>query len=339
MFSKFKFPKIFADIGVDLGTANTIVYVDSKGYVVNEPSVIAYKKPSTLLKIGKEAKEMLGRTHKDIKVIRPLADGVIADFVAGEHLVKEFIKKAGIPRFLVNKIVIGVPTGITSVEKKAVVESAESAGARKVFLVAEPMAAAIGVGLNVLGSGASMIVDIGGGTTDIAIINYGGIVIDNTLRIAGDEMNEAIIRHLKNVYHLRIGEKTAEDIKIQYGIISNEHQPISFSVKGIDHQRGLPRQIELTSNFFDEAFSEILESIVNAIISALDQLPPELAGDIIDCGIILTGGGALLRGLDDYIRERVNIPVSKPENALFCVAEGTKKILESFDNYQSVLLH
>ncbi len=335
----FRFPKIFTNIGVDLGTANTIVYAEDKGYVVNEPSVIAYKNASVLLCAGKEAKEMLGRTHRGIKVVRPLADGVIADFVAGEHLVKQFIHKAGVPKFLVNKIVIGVPTGITSVEKKAVIESAEAAGARKVFLVAEPMAAAIGVGLNVLGSGASMIVDIGGGTTDIAIINYGGIVIDNTLRIAGDEMNDAIIRHLKNVYHLRIGEKTAEDIKIEYGIVHADNSLTTFSVKGIDHQQGLPRQVELSTDFFDEAFSDILEAIVNAIISALDQLPPELAGDIIDCGIILTGGGALLRGLDDYIRERVNIPVSKPDNALFCVAEGTKLILESFDKYKSVLLH
>jgi len=219
------------------------------------------------------------------------------------------------------------------------VESAEAAGARKVFLVAEPMAAAIGVGLDVLGSGASMIVDIGGGTTDIAIINYGGIVIDNTLRIAGDEMNEAIIRHLKNVYHLRIGEKTAEEIKIEYGIVSDKDGQTTFCVKGIDHQQGLPRQLELSTAFFDEAFSDILDAIVNAIISALDQLPPELAGDIIDCGIILTGGGALLRGLDDYIREKVNIPVSTPDNALFCVAEGTKLILESFYKLKNVLLH
>jgi rod shape-determining protein MreB len=334
----FRFPKIITDIGVDLGTANTIVYAANKGYVVNEPSVVAYKNSSLFLCAGKEAKEMMGRTHKAIKVVRPLANGVIADFVAGEHLVREFIRKAGIPKFLVNKIVLGVPTGITSVEKKAVVESAESAGARKVFLVAEPMAAAIGVGLDVLGSGASMIVDIGGGTTDIAIINYGGIVVDKTLRIAGDDMNEAIIRNLKNIYHLRIGEKTAEEIKIAYGAVGSGDMLSTFSVKGMDNQKGIPRQLELSIDFFNIAFAEILEAIINAIISALDQLPPELAGDIIDCGIILTGGGALLKGLDDYIRERVNIPVSTPDNALFCVAEGTKKILQSFDKYKTVIL-
>ncbi len=329
--------RVFYNIGIDLGTANTIVYVNKKGYIINEPSVIAFKSNSEIIAIGTEAKKMLGKTHKDIKVIRPLADGVIADFVAGEAMIKRFIKLAQIPRFLIHKIVIGVPTGITSVEKRAVIESAQVAGAKKVFLVTEPMAAAIGVGLDVLGSNACMIVDIGGGTADIAVINYGGIVVDNTLRIAGDEMNEAIVRYFKNNYHIRIGEMTAETLKIDYGTaLSNNHSTM-FEIKGIDYQTSIPRQLLLSNDIFADALHEVLNTITNAILSTLDQLPPELASDIIDRGLILTGGGALLNGLDDYLRERINIPVSRPENALYCVAEGTRKILESFDYYKPVL--
>ncbi|MGD9487297.1 MAG: rod shape-determining protein [Calditrichaceae bacterium] len=329
--------RVFYNIGIDLGTANTIVYVNKKGYIINEPSVIAFKSSSDIIAIGTEAKKMLGKTHKDIKVIRPLADGVIADFVAGEAMIKRFIKLAQIPRFLIHKIVIGVPTGITSVEKRAVIESAQVAGAKKVFLVTEPMAAAIGVGLDVLGSNACMIVDIGGGTADIAVINYGGIVVDNTLRIAGDEMNEAIVRYFKNNYHIRIGEMTAETLKIDYGTaFSNNHSKM-FEIKGIDYQTSIPRQLLLSNDIFADALHEVLNTITNAILSTLDQLPPELASDIIDRGLILTGGGALLSGLDDYLRERINIPVSRPENALYCVAEGTRKILESFDYYKPVL--
>ncbi|MGD9900330.1 MAG: rod shape-determining protein [Calditrichaceae bacterium] len=329
--------RVFYNIGIDLGTANTIVYVNKKGYIINEPSVIAFKNSSDIIAIGTDAKKMLGKTHKDIKVIRPLADGVIADFVAGEAMIKRFIKLAQIPRFLIHKIVIGVPTGITSVEKRAVIESAQAAGAKKVFLITEPMAAAIGVGLDVLGSDACMIVDIGGGTADIAVINYGGIVVDNTLRIAGDEMNEAIVRYFKNNYHIRIGEMTAEALKIDYGTAFSNNHSTMFEIKGIDYQTSIPRQLVLSNDIFAEALHDVLNTITNAILSTLDQLPPELASDIIDRGLILTGGGALLTGLDDYIRERINIPVSRPENALYCVAEGTRKILESFDYYKPVL--
>lgn len=328
--------KVFINMGVDLGTANTIVYVHNKGYIINEPSVIAYKEKNEVICVGTEAKEMFGKTHKGITVIRPLADGVIADFVAGEEMIKAFIRQAHIPRFFINDIVIGVPTGVTSVEKRAVIESSEMAGARRVFLVSEPMAAAIGVGINVLGSNACMIVDIGGGTTDIAVINYGGIVVDNTIRIAGDEMNEAIIRHAKNAFNLRIGEMTAERLKIEYGAVG-EMPEVEFSLKGLDVQTGLPRKIDVTTHFFKEALKDVLNTMVNAILTTLDKLPPELATDVIDRGLILTGGGALLKGLDTYLRDIVNLPVSRPENALFCVAEGTRIILENFKAYRSVL--
>lgn len=330
---------IFRNIGIDLGTANTIVYAYNKGYIVNEPSVIAYKERSTVIALGSKAKEMLGKTHKGIKVIRPLADGVIADFIAGEEMIKGFIRMAEIPRFLINRIVIGVPTGITSVEKEAVNESAMAAGARKVSLINEPMAAAIGIGLDVFSHNANMIVDIGGGTTDIAVINYGGIVVDNTLRIASDEMNAAIVRYIKNNFHLRIGEITAEKIKIEHGIAHNGFEEKAFILKGIDYQNSLPRHFSVSNYMFVDALADILNTITNAILATLDKLPPELASDIIDRGIIVTGGGSLLRGLDEYLRERINIPVSRPENALFCVAEGTRKILESFDEYKSVLFN
>jgi len=335
MFRFFK--RIFTNLGIDLGTANTIVYVNDKGFMVNEPSVIAYKQPAEVIALGYEAKEMLGKTHKGIKVIRPMANGVIADFIAGEEMIKGFIRRSQIPRFLINSIIIGVPSGITSVEKRAVVESAQAAGARKVFLINEPMAAAIGLGLDVLGADPCMIVDIGGGTTDIAVINYGGIVIDNTIRIAGDEMNEAIIRYFKNTFHLRIGEKTAERIKIEYGIAYDRVPEEMFPLKGLDSQTGIPREMLISNRIFPKALGDIIKIITNAILTTLDQLPPELAGDLIDRGIILTGGGALLKGLDDHIRDLINIPVSRPDNALYCVAEGTRRVLENPEYYKPVL--
>lgn len=331
------FRRLFTNIGIDLGTANTIVYVNEKGFVINEPSVIAYKSPNTVIAIGQEAKEMLGKTHKGITAIRPLEDGVIADFIAGEQMVKSFIRLSEIPRFFINNIIIGVPTGVTSVEKRAVIESAQSAGARKVFLVSEPMAAAIGVGLNVLGTNASMIVDIGGGTTDIAVINYGGIVVDNTIRVAGDEMNEAVMRFVKNNYNLRIGETSAERIKMDYGYVG-DHDPVEFEIKGLDIQSGLPRVEYVDSSIFDYVFKDVINTMVNSILATLDKLPAELAADVIDRGIILTGGGALLGGLDKHLRDIVNLPVSRPDNALFCVAEGARKILENFEMYKPVLM-
>lgn len=331
-------PRIFKNIGIDLGTANTIVYLQHKDFVLNEPSVIAFTDRGVLRALGKEAREMMGKTHPGLKVMRPMANGVISDFIAAEQMIKGFIRLTGVPRILLNRMVVGVPSGITSVEKKAVVDSALSAGARRAFLVAEPMAAAIGIGLDVLGSEAAMIVDIGGGTTDIAVINYGGIVLDNTLRIAGDELNEALIRHFKNHFHLKIGLQSAEKIKIVHGIAHEEAAGETFEVQGIDIQTHLPRRIKVSPLMFLDAFSFILKTIANTVIMTLEELPPDLASDLIDRGIILSGGGALLNGLDTYLREQIKIPVSIPDDALFSVAQGTQQIIEEFNRYQPILM-
>jgi rod shape-determining protein MreB len=336
MYGLFK--HIFTNLGVDLGTANTVVFAENKGYIVNQPSVIAFNNKSSVIAFGVDAKEMLGKTGESIRVIRPLADGVIADFIAGEEMVKAFIKSASVPRYRIGRIVMGVPTGITEVEKLAVIESAEQAGAREVYLIAEPMAAAIGIGLNVKGNEAHMVVDIGGGTTDIAVINYGGIVVDNTIRIAGDEMNEAIVRYFKNTYHLRIGEASAERLKMEYGTTSEKYNGKAVTIKGLDVQTGLPRQLVLTNAFFIEALKDVVNIIISAIVNTLERLPAELVNDIVDHGIILTGGGSLLKGLAEVICEKTSLPVNVADNALFSVAEGTRLILDDFYNYREILL-
>jgi rod shape-determining protein MreB len=330
------FSRFIINIGMDLGTANTVIFVARRGFTINEPSVIALE-AGKILNIGAKAKEMMGKTDDRIQVIRPLADGVISDFAAGEAMIKGFIHMADIPPFLINRIVIGVPTGVTSVEKKAVIDSAMAAGARKVHLVYEPMAAAIGVGLDISNNQSHMIVDVGGGTTDIAVINYGHIVIDNTLRIAGDEMNEALIRYLRNQFNLKIGEVTAEKLKIEFGTLSPEADKF-VEVKGLDLQNSLPRKVLLNSDIFVKALDKTIHSIISAILSTLDRLPPELASDLVDQGIVLSGGGALLRGLDDLLRDKLKIPVNRPPHALFCVAEGTKEILNHFEKYKAILI-
>jgi len=332
------FRHIFTNLGIDLGTANTVVYADGKGYIVNQPSVIAFNNQHHVIAFGNEAKEMLGKTGDLIRVVRPLSDGVIADFEAGEELVKALIRSASIPKYRIGKVLMGVPTGITAVEKLAVIESAEQSGAREVFLIAEPMAAAIGIGLDVKGKDAHMIVDIGGGTTDIAVISYGGIVLDNTIRIAGDELNEAIVRFFKNQYHMRIGESTAERMKIAFGTVSEKYNGKAVTVKGLDVRTGLPRQLILSSSFFVEALEDVVQVLVGAILQTLEKLPPELVNDLVDRGIILTGGGALLRGLDDILRLKTSLPVSVADDALFSVAEGTRMILEDFKSYRSILM-
>jgi rod shape-determining protein MreB len=329
---------IFTNLGIDLGTANTVVFAEKKGYIVNQPSVIAFNNKYDVLAFGTEAKEMLGKTGERIRVIRPLADGVIADFVAGEEMVKAFIQSASVPKYRIGKVIMGVPTGITEVEKLAVIESAEQAGAREVYLIAEPMAAAIGIGLDVKGKDAHMIVDIGGGTTDIAVINYGGIVIDNTIRIAGDEMNEAIVRYFKTKYNMRIGETSAERLKMSHGTISEKYNGKAVTIKGLDIQNGLPRQIILTNSFFIEAMKDVVSTIITAIMNTLERLPAELVNDLVDRGIILTGGGSLLNGLDEIICEKTSLPVSVAHNALYSVAEGTRLILEDFKEYEDILL-
>lgn len=329
---------IFTNLGIDLGTANTVVFAEKKGYIINEPSVIAFNKQYDVIAFGSEAKDMLGKTGDRIKVIRPLADGVIADFVAGEEMVKAFIRSASVAKYRIGKVVMGVPTGITEVEKLAVIESAEQAGSREVYLIAEPMAAAIGIGLDVKGKDAHMIVDIGGGTTDIAVINYGGIVVDNTIRIAGDEMNEAIVRYFKTKYNMRIGESTAERLKMSHGIVSEKYNGKAVTIKGLDIQNGLPRQLILTNSFFIEAMKDVVGTIISAIMNTLEKLPAELVNDLVERGIILTGGGSLLNGLDDIICEKTSLPVCVADNALYSVAEGTRLILDNFKNYQDILM-
>jgi rod shape-determining protein MreB len=332
------FRYLFTDLGIDLGTANTVVFADRKGYIVNQPSVIAFNKNSSVVAFGLEAKEMLGKTGDLIRVVRPLSDGVIADFIAGEEMVKAFIRSASVPKYRIGKIVMGVPTGITEVEKLAVIESAEQAGAREVYLIAEPMAAAVGIGLDVKGKDAHMIVDIGGGTTDIAVITYGGIVVDNTIRIAGDEMNEAVVRYFKNKYRLRIGESTAERLKIDFGTVYEKYNGKAITIKGLDSQTGLPRQLILPNSFFIEALQDVVNIVVSSIMNTLERLPAELVNDIVDRGIILTGGGSLLVGLADLICEKTSLPVNVADNALFSVAEGTRLILDDFKSYHDILM-
>lgn len=336
MFNLLKY--VFTNLGIDLGTANTVVFAERKGYIVNQPSVIAFNNHYDVIAYGLEAKDMLGKTGDRIKVIRPLADGVIADFVAGEEMIKAFIRSSSVPKYRIGKVVMGVPTGITEVEKLAVIESAEQAGAREVYLIAEPMAAAVGIGLDVKGTDAHMIVDIGGGTTDIAVINYGGIVVDNTIRIAGDEMNEAIIRYIKTKYNMRIGETTAECLKMSHGTVSEKYNGKAVTIKGLDVQNGLPRQLIITNSFFIEAMKDVVGTIITAIMNTLEKLPAELVNDLVDRGIILTGGGALLNGLDEIICEKTSLPVHVAHNALYSVAEGTRLILDDFHGYKDILL-
>ncbi len=327
------------DIGIDLGTANTLVYVKGQGIILNEPSVVAMEKRSgKVLAIGIAAKEMIGRTPYEINAIRPLKDGVIADFEITEKMLSNFIKRAVRHRFLMKpRIIISVPSGITEVEKRAVRDSAENAGAREVYLIAEPMAAAIGVGLPVDQPSGSMIIDIGGGTSEIAVIALGGIVNDTSIRIAGDELDEAIISYLKKNYNLLIGERTSEEIKWKIGAAYPLEKEETIEVKGRDLVAGVPKTMKVSSAQIREALNEPISGIVEAVRQALEQTPPELASDILDRGIIMTGGGALIRGLDKRLRQETNLPVIVADDPLTCVARGTGKCLEDFQNFTKVL--
>ncbi|HWR84313.1 MAG TPA: rod shape-determining protein, partial [Candidatus Deferrimicrobium sp.] len=327
------------DIGIDLGTANTLVYVLNQGIVLNEPSVVAVEKSTgKVLAVGAAAKEMTGRTPGGIEAIRPLRDGVIADFDLSEKLIANFIRRVVRHRYLMKpRVVMSVPSGITEVEKRAVRDSAENAGAREVFLLQEPMAAAIGVGMPVEQPTGSMVIDIGGGTSEIAIIALSGIVTDISIRVAGDELNEAIITYLKKNYNLLIGELTAEDIKIKIGSAFQLERELSMEVRGRDLVAGVPKNLMLSSVQVREALAETVDIIIEAVRQALERTPPELASDILDRGIILTGGGALLRGLDKRLREETNLPVIAAEDPLTCVARGTGKVLENFPAYFKVL--
>ena len=336
MFSLFNF--LTSDIAIDLGTANTLVYAKAKGILINEPSIVAIRrKDQEIVAIGQEAREMLGRTPEEISTIRPLKDGVIADFELAEEMIRFFIRRAQTNRLLRPLVVICIPSGITEVEKRAVRDSAEHAGAREVYLVEEPMAAAIGVELPIMDPVGSMIVDVGGGTTEIAIIALGGIVTSVSIRIAGDEMDEAIVQYMKRTYNLLIGEKTAEQMKCTIGSTPPYDENSSIHVKGRDLVAGIPKTVEVNSKEIQEALSEPVNSIVEAVKLTLERTPPELSADILDRGIILSGGAALLKGLDLYIRDKTNLPVSVADDSLTCVVKGTGKIVENLDYYMKIL--
>lgn len=328
-----------ADLAIDLGTANTLVYMKGKGIVLNEPSIVAFDRNSKkIVAIGNEAKEMMGRTHRDVRTIRPMRDGVIADFEIAEGMLREFIKKIHANWFPSRRIVICVPSGVTEVEKRAVRDSAEHAGAKEVHLIAEPMASAIGIGLDVDAPIGNMIVDIGGGTTEIAVIALSGLVSDESIRIAGDEMNNAIIQFFKKNYNILIGERTAESIKCEVGSVMPLKEEITIQVKGRDLVNGIPKTISVNSAEIRESLNETVQAIVDAVKLILEKTPPELAADILDRGIMLTGGGALLRGLDERLRLETNLPVMVAENPLTAVVRGTGIVLENLDRYSKMLL-
>ncbi len=317
------------DIGIDLGTANSLVYVKDRGIVLREPSVVAIQTGTNrVLAVGGEAKRMLGRTPGNITAIRPMKDGVIADFEITEAMLRYFIRKVQGQRGMVKpRIIISVPSGITEVEKRAVKDSAIHAGAREVYLIEEPMAAAIGVGLPVQEPAGNMIVDIGGGTTEVALISLAGIVFSRSVRIGGDELDESIIQYMKRVYNLMVGERTAEQIKITIGSAYPLQEETSIDVKGRDLVAGLPKTMTLTSEEVREALHEPVSAIVEAIRFTLERCPPELSADLVDRGIVLAGGGALLRGMDKLISEQTGLPVHVADDPLSAVAEGTGMVL------------
>lgn len=323
--------RLFCDLAIDLGTANTLVYLKGKGIVVQEPSIVVINKNSGRVEaVGTRAKEMLGKTPADVLAIRPMRDGVIADFEIAEKMLDYFIKKATNNRiFLLRpRIVIGIPTGITQVERRAVKDVALRAKASEVYLVQQPVSASIGADLPISEPTGNMIVDIGGGTTDIAVISMNGIVFNHSVRIAGNEMDESIIQYLKKKYNLLIGERTAEQIKIEIGSAYPLDEPLTMEIKGRDLREGIPRTVTVDDQEIREALEDVVSTIINALRVALERTPPELAADIIDRGIILTGGGALLKNFDRRIREETKLPVFITENPLATVVLGAGKMLD-----------
>jgi rod shape-determining protein MreB len=336
--------KIFSkDLAIDLGTANTLIYLEGKGIVLREPSVVAVKDEGRYKKvvaIGEEAKKMLGKTPGTIKAIRPLREGVIADFEVTEAMIRFFIQKVHNRSYFVKpRIIISVPSGTTQVERRAVKESAESAGAREVYLIEEPMAAAIGAGLPVSEPVACMVVDIGGGTTEVAVISLGGIVVSHSIKVAGDKIDEAIVYYIKRKYSLLIGEATAEQVKIQVGDVLPQEPYPEMEIKGRDLITGVPKTITITSKEVQEAIKEPVDLIIQAIKQVLEATPPELAADLVDRGIMLTGGGALLKNLDKLISQETGLKVSVAEEPLLCVALGAGKALDNLDKLKDVMLH
>ncbi|EAJ7430872.1 rod shape-determining protein [Campylobacter jejuni] len=331
-----------SDMGIDLGTANTLVLVKDKGIVINEPSVVAvererYGSKAKILAVGKEAKDMVGKTPGNIEAIRPMKDGVIADFDMTEKMIRYFIEKTHRRKsFLRPRIIISVPYGLTQVERKAVRESALSAGAREVFLIEEPMAAAIGASLPMQEPKGNLVVDIGGGTTEIGVISLGGLVISKSIRTAGDKLDMSIVNYVKEKYNLIIGERTGEEIKITIGSAIQLPKELSMVVKGRDQVSGLLSRIELTSEDVREAMREYLKEIADALKMVLEMMPPDLASDIVENGVVLTGGGALIRGLDKYLSEIVRLPVYIADEPLLAVAKGTGKALEEISLLQQL---
>ncbi len=325
------------DIAVDLGTANTLIYVRGQGIVLNEPSIVARSKStSKVIAVGNEAKRMVGKVHQEIETIRPLRDGVIADFEMADGMLQGFLNKLPISKLARPRMVICVPSGITEVEKRAVKESAERRNAREVFLIEEPVAAAIGIGIDISEPVGNMIVDIGGGTTEIAIIALNGIVTKESLRVAGDEMDEAIIQHFKRDHNLLIGERTAESIKCNVGS-ALQGTDYKLSVKGRNMIAGIPKTIEVSSSEIRDALRDTIDLIVDAVKMCLERTPPELSSDLLDRGIILTGGGALLQGFDKRMRLEVDLPVNVAEYPLLSIVQGTGKVLDHIDRFEDVL--
>lgn len=340
MFKNIK--KVFSnDIGIDLGTANTLVYLKDHGIVINEPSVVAVnQKTGQIVAVGADAKQMLGRTPAHIKAVRPLVDGVISDFEVTEEMLSYLIRKAESfsKKFLRPRVVIGIPSGVTNVESRAVYDAAKSAGAREVYLIEEPLAAAIGIHLPVKEPVGSMIIDIGGGTTDIAIISLGGIVKSKNIKIAGDQFNNDIMTYLKDEFKILVGEKTAEHIKMQLGSAVGGEEPIEIQVRGRDMLSGLPKEITITDTHIREALAASVALLVDGVKEILETTPPEVVGDIMHRGIVLSGGGALLRGLDTLLSSVLKIPIYIAEDPLTAVARGTGIILDNIPFYEEALL-
>ncbi len=327
------------EIAIDLGTANTLVYVKGKGILVREPSVVAMSKSDRkVLAIGYEAREMMGKTHADVEVIRPMRDGVIDDDEVAEEMIRAFIRKVTKNRLTRPRVIVCVPSGVTKSEKRIINDSAEHAGAREVYLIAEPMAAALCVGLPVDQPIGSMVIDIGGGTTEIAVISLSGIVCDTSIRTGGDEMDEKIIQYMRSNYNLLIGERTAEEIKCRIGSANPLKEELKMTAKGRDLIAGIPKAVEISSEEVREALTEPVRQIVDAVKLSLEKTPPELAADIRDRGIMLTGGGAMLKGLANKLRDETSLPVNLADDPLTCVVRGTGIVLDDMERYHKVLL-